>query len=221
MVTTQQLWRRVVLLGVPSLYILLGLLHPTANPELGDKTELFVGLHIAQLFLIAGLAYVLWLLVESVTNRAATLARALIIPFVVVYTTLDAVLGIAWGIAAETANDLPAADQPGAGRLIHELISTDARGLVLYWGAGLLWLAVALAVVAALRNIAPLGALLCMSLGAALFAVGHAPPIGPVGMGLVLLGITWAEFRPRPIETVSRRIAHDARRPERDHDAAH
>jgi hypothetical protein len=221
MATTQQRWRRVVLLGVPSLYILLGLLHPTANPELGDETELFVGLHIAQLFLIAGLAYVLWLLVESVTNRAATFARALIIPFVVVYTTLDAVLGIAWGIAAETANDLPAADQPGAGRLIDELISTDARGLVLYWGAGLLWLAVALVVVAALRNIAPLGALLCMSLGAALFAVGHAPPIGPVGMGLVLLGITWAEFRPQPIQTVSRRIEPDASRPEREHDAAH
>ena len=206
MVGSQQWWRRVVLLGVPSLYILLGLLHPTANPELGDETEVFVRLHVAQLFLITGLAYVLWLLLEGVINRAATVARALIIPFVVAYTALDAILGIAWGIAAETANDLPAAEQPGAGRLVHELISgdPDPRGLVLYWGAGLLWLAVALAVVAALRNIAPLGALLCMSLGAALFAVGHAPPTGPAGMGLVLLGIVWAEFRPRPIEASPR-----------------
>ena len=205
MVASQQWWRRVLLLGVPSLYILLGLLHPTDNPELGDETELFVGLHIAQLFLIIGLAYVLWLLVENVTNPAATLARALIIPFVVAYTALDAILGIAWGIAAETANALPPADQPGAGRLIDELISgdPDPRGLILYWGAGLLWLAVALAVVAALRNIAPLGSLLCLSLGAALFAVGHAPPMGPVGMGLVLIGIGSAEFRPRPLETLS------------------
>ena len=92
-----------------------------ANPELGDETDLFIGLHIAQLFLIMGLGYVLWLLVEGVTNRAATVARALIIPFLVAYTALDAILGIAWGIAAETANDLPAADQPGAGRLIDEL----------------------------------------------------------------------------------------------------
>ena len=83
MVGRRRTWRRVVLLGVPSLYVLLGLLHPTANPELGDETDLFVGLHIAQLFLIVGLGYVLWLLVEGVTNRAATLARALIIPFVV------------------------------------------------------------------------------------------------------------------------------------------
>lgn len=195
----QRTWRRVLLLGVPSLYILLGLLHPLTNPELGDETTLFVGLHIAQLALIAGLAYLLWFLVEGVVNRAATIARALIIPFVVAYTALDAILGIAWGIAAETANDLPAADRQGGGRLIDELIAgdPDPRGLVLYWGAGLLWLAVALAVVAALRDTTPRGALLCLSLGAVVFSLGHAAPTGPIGMGLFLLGIAWAEFRPR------------------------
>ena len=118
-------WRRVVLLGVPSLYVLLGLLHPTHNPELGDETDHFINLHIAQLFLIAGLGYVLWLLVEGVTNRAATLARALIIPFLVAYTALDAILGIAWGIAAETANDLPS-HGPAGSRSAHR--RADLRG---------------------------------------------------------------------------------------------
>ena len=198
MTADRRTWRRVLLLGVPSLYVVLGILHPTANPELGDETDLFVRLHIAQLFLIVGLAYVLWFLVEDVENRAATVARALIIPFVVAYTALDSILGIAWGIAAETANDLPTADQSGAGRLIDELISDDAdpRGLILYFGAGLLWLAVALAVVTALRDAAPLGALVAMSLGAAVFTLGHAPPMGPIGMGLFLVGIAWVEFRP-------------------------
>jgi len=192
-------WRRVVLLGVPALYVLLGFLHPTANPELGDDTDLFINLHIAQLFLIAGLGYVLWLLLEGPTNRAATLARALIIPFLVAYTALDAILGIAWGLAAETANDLSAADHQGAGRLIDGLIAgdPDPRGLVLYWGAGLLWLAVALSVVVALRETAPLGALVSMALGAAVFTLGHAAPMGPSGMGLFLLGIAWTEFLPR------------------------
>ena len=146
-----------------------------------------------------------WLLVEGLTSRAAGLARALILPFVVIYTALDAILGIAWGIAAETANQLPAEDQPGAGRLVDELISgdPDPRGLILYWGAGALWLVVMLTVVAALRDTAPLGALVSMSLGAAVFAIGHAPPVGPVGMALILLGITWAEFRPRPAKRLS------------------
>ena len=139
---------------------------------------------------------------DGVEGRAATIARALIIPFVVAYTALDAILGIAWGIATETANDLPAAHQGGAGQLVDELISgdPDPRGLILYWGAGQLWLAVALAAVAALRNTAPLGALVLMSLGAAVFTLGHAPPMGPVGMGLILAGIALAEFRPRPAE---------------------
>jgi hypothetical protein len=195
----------VVLLGVPSAYILLGLVHPTANPELGDDTDLFIWLHITQLLLIVGLGSMLWLLVEGVSNRAATLVRALIIPFVVVYTALDAILGIAWGIAAETANALPAKYQQGAGRLIDQLISgePDPRGYILYFGAGLLWLAVMLAVVAALSGTAPLGALISMALGAAVFALGHAPPAGPVGMGLVLLGIAWTEFRPRAADPLS------------------
>jgi hypothetical protein len=192
-------WRRVILLGVPFLYVVLGLLHPTTNPELGDETDLFIGLHIAQLFLIAGLAFVLWLLVEGLDNRAAVVTRVLIIPFVVAYTALDAILGIAWGIAAESANELPAADQAGAGELIDELISgePDPRGLILYWGAGLLWLAVALAAVTALRGTAPVTALVLMSLGAVVFTLGHARPMGPIGMGLFLAGIAWYEFRPR------------------------
>jgi hypothetical protein len=141
-----------------------------------------------------------------VTNRAAVIARALILPFVVAYAALDSILGIAWGVAAETANGLPAQDREGAGRLIHELISgeVDPRGLILYWGAGLLWLAVSVAVVAALRDIAPTGALVSMGLGAAVFVLGHAPPMGPIGMGFFLLGIAWFEFRPRAARPMSR-----------------
>jgi hypothetical protein len=135
------LLRRGVLLGVPFLYLLLGLLHPTANPELGDATGLFIGLHIAQLFLIGGLAYAFWLLLEGVRSRAATVARALILPFVIAYTALDAVLGIAWGLAAEKANELPAPDQAAAGRFIAALLEPTPLGYVLYFGAGLLWLA--------------------------------------------------------------------------------
>ena len=49
MTDRRRTWRRVVLLGVPALYLVLGLLHPTANPELGDDTDLFIYLHLIQL----------------------------------------------------------------------------------------------------------------------------------------------------------------------------
>jgi hypothetical protein len=193
--------RRAVLFGVPILYLVLGLLHP-ANPELGDETSLFVNLHIAQLFLIWGLAYLLWLLVEGLDSPAARIARALILPFVIAYTALDAVLGIAWGIVVEKANELPVADQPAAGRLIDDLINgePEARGLILYWGAGLLWLAVSLSAVVAIREKAPRPALVLMAIGAVVFALGHARPTGPIGMALFLAGLAWFELRPRPAD---------------------
>jgi hypothetical protein len=190
--------RRGVLFGVPSLYILLGLLHPTANPELGDDATLFVWLHIAQLFLVGGLAYLLWLLVEGLDSRPARVARALILPFAVLYTTLDAVLGIAWGIVAEKANELAATDRAAAGRLLDALLNEpEPLGYVLYFGAGLLWLAVALAAVTALAGSAPRPALALMALGATVFALGHARPVGPIGMALFLAGVGWLELRPQ------------------------
>jgi hypothetical protein len=188
--------RRAVLFGVPLLYVVLGLLH-TDNPEVGDETGLFIWLHIAQLFLIGGLAYMLWLLVEGIDGRAARVARALILPFVILYTALDAVLGIAWGIVAEKANELPVADQPAAGRLMDALLEPEPLGYILYFGAGLLWLAVALTVVTALGGRAPRPALALMAIGATVFALGHAKPVGPIGMALFLAGIAWLELRPR------------------------
>ena len=188
--------RRAVLFGVPLLYVVLGLLH-TDNPEVGDASGLFIGLHIAQLFLIGGLAYLFWLLLEGLDSRAAGVARALILPFVILYSALDAVLGIAWGMVAEKANELPVADQAAAGRLLDSLLEPEPRGYILYFGAGLLWLALALTVVTALGSSAPRPALALIAIGATVFALGHARPVGPIGMTLFLAGIAWLELRPR------------------------
>jgi hypothetical protein len=170
-------------------------LHP-ANPELGDETGLFIGLHYAQLFLIGGLAYMFWLLVEGLDSRAARAARILVLPFVIVYTAVDAVLGIAWGTVVQEANELPPADQAAAGRLIDNLLEPAPLGYVFYFGAGLLWLALVVAVVAALWRLGPRPALVLMTLGALVFVLGHARPMGPIGMALFLVGMVWLELRP-------------------------
>jgi hypothetical protein len=64
----------------------------------------------------------------------------------------------------------------------------------------LLWLVAVLAVVFALRKSAPRAALVLMGLGAAIFAVGHPQPTGPVGMAFFLAGVVWLELRPRHAE---------------------
>jgi hypothetical protein len=192
--------RRAVLFGVPLLYLVLGLLHPNPDPGLGDETGLFIGLHIGQLFLIGGLAYALWLLVDGVDGRAARVARALILPYAITYTALDSIAGISMGTVVREANALPAADQAAAGRLIDALRVETWDGYLFYFTTALIWLAAALAVVIALRKSAPRPALVLMGLGAAVFAVGHPQPFGPIGMALFIAGVAWLELRPRPAE---------------------
>ena len=179
---------------------MLGLIHPMQDPGPGDDASVFVGLHIAQLFLIGGMAFSIWLLVDGVQNRAATVARALIIPYAILYTAFDSIVGIATGTAIQKANELPAADQAATGRLIDSLQEADPAGYALYFATGLSFLAAVLAVVVALRDRAAWQPLVLMILGALVFALAHPKPTGPIGMGLLLAGIVWLELRPRRAE---------------------
>lgn len=186
--------RRAVLFGVPLCYAVLGALHPMSNPEVNDPTTLWIGLHLVQLVLVGGMGYVFWFLVEGVDGRAAGLARALIIPFVVLYTAMDAVLGLAWGFLAREASALPEADQPSAQLLLDRVLEPSAAGYLLYFGAGLLLLALSLAVVFALAKSAPVPALALIAVGALIFVAGHAAPLGPIGMLAFLGGVVWTEL---------------------------
>jgi hypothetical protein len=202
------LLRRAVLFGVPLCYAVLGAFHPMSNPEVNDPTTLWIGLHLVQLVLVGGMGYVFWLLVEGVDGRAAGLARALIIPFIVVYTAMDAVLGIAWGFVAREASALSAADQQSAQALLDRLLEPTASGYVLYFGAGLLLLVLSLAVVFALAKSAPRPALVLIAVGALIFVTGHAAPLGPIGMLAFLAGVVWTELARTRTATV-RPVPHD------------
>ena len=199
--TDRLLLRRTILFGTPLLYIVLGILHPMEDPGLGDATGLFIGLHFAQMFLIAGLALSLWLLVDGLESRAATVTRALILPFVILYTTLDAIAGLGMGDLVRMANELPAGEQAVMGPFIEELREPDIGGYAIYVGAGLSWIAAVVAATVALRKRVSPPALVLMALGALVFAVGHPKPTGPIGMGLFLAGVVWLELRPRTAET--------------------
>lgn len=199
--TDRPILRRTILFGTPLSYIALGILHPMEDPGLGEATGLFIGLHFAQLFLIGGLALSLWLLVDGLESRAATATRALILPFVILYTTLDAIAGLGMGDLVRMANELPAAEQATLGPFIDELREPDIAGYAIYLGAGLSWLAAAVASTVALKRRGPRAALVLMALGALVFAVGHPKPTGPIGMALFLAGVVWLELRPRPAET--------------------
>ena len=198
--TDRPMLRRTILFGTPLLYIVLGIIHPMEDPRLGESTDVFIPLHFAQLFLIAGLAWSLWLLVDGLESRAATITRVLIVPYVILYTALDSIAGIGMGNLVQIANELPAAEQAVADRLITELDEPDVAGYLLYVAAGLSFFVAVLASTFALKGRGPRGALVLMALGALIFAVGHPKPPGPVGMALFLAGVVWLEFRRREAE---------------------
>ena len=187
--------RRAVIFGAPLLAYFIGVLHPD-KLVFGEKDRLFMAIHIAFPFVICLLAWALFLLVDGVDNRAATLARILVVPFAVAYTAFEAVAGIARGALVWKETDLPAGEQLGARQVISDFTHSGlARPL--YLTASLLWLAAALSVVVALRRRASVPALGLMALGAVLFAYTHVRPWGPAGMAAFLAGSVWYELKPR------------------------
>jgi uncharacterized membrane protein YccF (DUF307 family) len=176
-------------------YLIIGAIHP-ANIEVGDETTLYLGIHIVQPVFILLLAWGIWLLVKDLPGRAAQVARIAIVPYAIVYAMFDAIAGIALGQVVREANGMSTADAAAVQRLLDGGAGgTDWIGYVLYAGAGLSWFAMAFAAALAVKPIGGLGPTLLMAIGAAIFAIAHPFPTGPIGIALFGLGIAWLELR--------------------------
>jgi hypothetical protein len=173
-------------------YIVIGAVHPF-EIEVGDDTSLYLGIHLVQPFLVLFLAWGLWLLVRDLPGRAARIARIAIVPYAIAYSMLDAIAGISLGQIVREANEM----SPVAAAEVHRAMTegTDYIGAAIYVASGLLWFAAACAAAIAVKQIGGLGPTLLMAVGAAIFAVGHPFPTGPIGIALFGLGIAWLELR--------------------------
>jgi hypothetical protein len=188
--------RRAVLFGGPLGYIVLGLVHPMGDVEVGDATGLYIFLHLVQPVLIALIAYGLWLLVEGLESTAATVVRYALVPYLILYSMFDAVAGVAIGLVVQEANTMSVADQAAVQRMM-DGIGEHGVLVALWIGSGLSWLVPAVAAALAVRERVPGWVTGAMVLGALVFAAGHPFPPGPIGMALFLGGILWVELRPR------------------------
>jgi hypothetical protein len=173
-------------------YFVIGVIHP-AEIEVGDATTLYIGIHLVQPVFILLLAWGTWLLVKDLPGRAAQVARVAIVPYAIVYSMFDAIAGVALGGIVRLANDASAADAAVVQRLMDS--GTDYVGAAIWVGSGLTWLAMALGAAFAVKPIGGRGPTLLMAIGAAIFAVGHPFPPGPIGIALFGLGIAWLEVR--------------------------
>lgn len=190
----EALLRRAVVFTAVAGYFVLGIVHPMDDLQVGDDTTLYLWLHIVQPVLILLLAWGIWLLVRGLPGRAAQVARIAIVPYAIAYTTLDAIAGIATGLVVREANGMSAADGAAVQRML-DGDGGDVITLVVYLASGLTWFVAALAAAVAVRQVGGLGPTLLMAIGAAIFAVGHPFPPGPIGIALFGLGVAWLEVR--------------------------
>jgi hypothetical protein len=173
-------------------YIVLGAIHP-AEIAVGDATTLYIGLHLVQPLFILLLAWGTWLLVKDLPGRAARIARIAIVPYAIAYSMLDAIAGVALGQVVRYANGLSAADAAVIQRAMDA--GPDYIGITIFIASGLSWFVMALAAALAVRPIGGRGPAVLMTIGAAIFAVGHPFPPGPIGIALFGIGIAWLEVR--------------------------
>jgi hypothetical protein len=173
-------------------YLILGVIHP-ADIEVGDATTVYIGIHLVQPVFILLLAWGTWLLVRDLPGRAAQVARVAIVPYAIAYSMFDAIAGVAFGGIVRLANDAPAADAAAVQRLMDT--GTDYVGMAIWVASGLSWFAMALAAAIAVKPIGGRGPTLLMAIGAAIFAIAHPFPTGPIGITLFGLGVAWLEVR--------------------------
>jgi hypothetical protein len=126
-------------------------------------------------------------------GRAAQIARIAIVPYAIAYSMFDAIAGVALGGIVRLANNASAADGAVVQRLMDS--GTDYVGMVLFVASDLSWFVMALAAAIAVKPIGGRGPTLLMAIGAAIFAVAHPFPPGPIGIALFGLGIAWLELR--------------------------
>jgi hypothetical protein len=176
-------------------YFVIGAIHP-ADLEVGDETALYLWIHLVQLVLILLIAWGTWLLVKDLPGRAAKVARVAIVPYAIVYSAFDAIAGVAIGIVIRGANGLSAAEGAAVQRVFDDSDGvTEALTAGFYVAGGLTWFVMAVAAAIAVKPIGGLGPTLLMAIGAAIFAVGHPFPPGPIGIALFGIGIAWLEVR--------------------------
>jgi hypothetical protein len=176
-------------------YLLIGAVHP-AEIAVGDDTTLYLWIHVVQPFLILFLAWGVWLLVKGLPGQAAQVARVAIVPYAIAYSMFDAIAGVALGGIVRLANDASAADAAAVQRLMDS--GTDYVGMGIFIASGLSWFAMAFAAAVAVKQVGGLGPTLLMAIGAAIFAIAHPFPTGPIGIALFGLGIAWLELRRQP-----------------------
>jgi hypothetical protein len=184
--------RRLILFGAPAGLAVLAAIHP---PQVGERMEAWMAIHVLQLPLLAMLAVAVLILLDGVQSRTATVAR-LALPFWVAgFAAFDAIAGLVEGTLADYAGHHP--DEAA----VVEAIRTEIAGAAYVEIASTLALASAAvafggAAFALYRSGASVIGALLIAVGGVVWTLIH-PLIGAAAMVAFLIG-AWLVDRSRP-----------------------
>jgi len=194
----QDVLRRVVLLGTPLVLGILELGHPLLdhmNPikMLAPIVTWWIILHLLLVPLFALMGWMLFLLLQDVHNRAATLSRYATVVYISFTIGYDTAVGLNSGILVSNAVALPSAQQAVIQQAMHQLFVNPAIILSYYilLGAGIV--SISSAAWALSRAGVPRLPVFVL-LGAILSAYSHATPFGPLGSACFFLAALWIEL---------------------------
>jgi hypothetical protein len=187
------------LTGVPLLWGILLLFHPGGEGtevsylDLQDKVTAWMVVHVGMMFFIPLMAVLVYLLLRGVEGTAARVSRIALVPFVVFYSTWEALQGIGVGILVHEVNALPQAERAATGA---DLVPDFADNILIrnfgvFGNIGSLALIIALiAAGVALRQRAGAPLAVAALLGVSGFLItAHPPPFGPTGLGLFIVAV--------------------------------
>ena len=205
---------RLVILGAPLALGFVEVFHFESLPfdsegELGPFTryrtiapvaEQWLIVHLLQAPLIALVGLAVYLMVRDISDIPSYVARVCMALFVVAYTVLDSVAGIAVGVLVSDARDLSPAQLAPVEQAIEDMWNHPIAGnfsVVSFTGAGAWVVGVIAAAVSLRRSGAPRGPVALMLVAAFIFGLSHANPTGPIGMACLLAAFVWLEFFPQ------------------------
>ena len=178
--------RAALLIAVPLAFSVLLWFHPMIGDYDGlrDVTTRFQVVHVGMMLTFCLLALGMYVLLDGLRGRAATVARIALVPFVAFYIPYLAFEGFALGVLGQELNDLPAGQREA---VAHELVQDFAGNPILgepgiFWALGsTAWTVVIVGAVLALRRAgAPVH--LQVLVGLSVLIAGHTPPLGVIGL---------------------------------------
>lgn len=192
---------KILLVGSPLILGILEIWHPVGSPNktafeaILPQVDWWLTLHLLQLPLFGLMALAVLLLVRELQGFAAKISRIGIAFFLVFYTALDSVTGIASGILIRSVEHSSPNTQAFVAKQVNLLFFDPIVGGSTFSAIGVLgaggWL---IGVTAAAIALARVGvsrfAVGLLIFAAVFFGISHTPPLGSLGLACFFVATT-------------------------------